>query len=123
MKKLVYEERRDGLDLRLEVTNSSLIAKAMRGGKVLGMVSQGHSGVFGPDTFAPQSSALAKAMLQQASDRAVGRLRRNEFDALVDDLHSVKMRARRGIKPAREAKRPAARSQACGIPLLFTSRS
>lgn len=94
---LSYEERRDGLLLRLEVTEQAMLAKASRAGRVLATGRCSHGGALGPDEFEVHASPLAKALMRQAADKALGRLRRNPFDLLVDQLYAELVRRRKPI--------------------------
>ena len=72
--KLTYEHiaAEGRLDIRLKVHPHSLITKAMRGQKVVAVASQGHGGIFGLYTIAPQSSALAKCLMSEVMNKALG---------------------------------------------------
>ncbi|AKZ26571.1 hypothetical protein ACH51_09615 [Ralstonia solanacearum] len=97
MLELIHEEMRGGLRLRLTVTETAMVAEAMRGNVVLAKSSSGHGGLLGPNSYQPQNSSLAKTLMEQAADKATGVRRKSNFDALVDDLRAAKRRAGGGL--------------------------
>ncbi|MCD9228934.1 hypothetical protein ACPPTR_10500 [Ralstonia pseudosolanacearum] len=97
MLELIHEEMRGGLRIRLTVLEHSMVAEAMRGNAVLAKSSSGHGGLLGPNSYRPQSSSLAKTLMEQVADKATGVRRKSNFDALVDDLRAAQRRARGGL--------------------------
>ena len=124
--KLAFEQQVEGLTIRLEVGRYTLIAKALRGGKEVARASQAHGGIFGPGRVGIEESGLAKALRQQVEDKALGRVRRNAFDQLVDDLRVARATKRITgstspalfVQDSRSSKRADKRT----MPLLFTKR-
>lgn len=97
MLELIHEEMRGGLRIRLTVLEHSMVAEAMRGNVVLAKSSSGHGGLLGPNSYRPQSSSLAKTLMEQVADKATGVRRKSNFDALIDDLRAAKRRAGGGL--------------------------
>ncbi|WP_407122178.1 hypothetical protein [Bradyrhizobium sp. STM 3561] len=107
MLELIHEEMRGGLRIRLTVLEHSMVAEAMRGNVVLAKSSSGHGGLLGPNSYRPQSSSLAKTLIEQVADKATGVRRKSNFDALVDDLRAAQRSAGGGLmkKALRAARR------------------
>ncbi len=97
MLELIHEEMRGGLRIRLTVLEHSMVAEAMRGNVVLAKSSSGHGGLLGPNSYRPQSSSLAKTLMEQVADKATGVRRKSNFDALIDDLRAAQRRAGGGL--------------------------
>lgn len=100
MLELVHEERRGGLRIRLTVTETAMVAEALRGNTVLAKSDCGHGGLLGPNSFKPQASPLAKSLMEQVADKATGVRRKSNFDLLIADLQATKQRARGGLLKA-----------------------
>ncbi|MGY3551181.1 hypothetical protein [Bradyrhizobium sp. USDA 4469] len=97
MLELIHEEMRGGVRIRLTVLEHSMIAEALRGNTVIAKASSGHGGLLGPNSYRPQTSSLAKTLMEQAADKATGVRRKSNFDALVDDLRAAHRRAGGGL--------------------------
>ncbi|MDO3527535.1 hypothetical protein ACNRBH_09190 [Ralstonia pseudosolanacearum] len=97
MLELIHEEMRGGLRIRLTVLEHSMVAEAMRGNVVLAKSSSGHGGLLGPNSYRPQSSSLAKTLMEQVADKATGVRRKSNFDALIDDLRAAQRRGGGGL--------------------------
>ena len=117
-----HETRSGDLTLRLEADDTCMRVMASRGGKVLATVSQGHSGLYGPTSCRPEATGLAKALRSEAESKALGRIRRSPFDALVDDLRAARGTKRTfgRSKPALFVNAPKRKPAKNPIPLIFT---
>ncbi|MDO3558289.1 hypothetical protein Q3O98_03900 [Ralstonia pseudosolanacearum] len=94
MLELVHETVRGGLRVRITALEHSMIAEVLRGNSVIAKSESGHGGLLSPNTcLKPHESGLAKALVEQAMDKATGVRRKNNFDLLIDDLRAAKHRA------------------------------
>ncbi|MGA3887663.1 hypothetical protein ACI2S3_02905 [Ralstonia nicotianae] len=94
MLELVHETVRGGLRVRITALEHSMIAEVLRGNSVIAKSESGHGGLLSPNAcLKPHESGLAKALVEQAMDKATGVRRKSNFDALVDDLRAAKRRA------------------------------
>ncbi|WP_454764437.1 hypothetical protein [Cupriavidus campinensis] len=100
MQVLTHEENRNGMKVRLEVFEDSMRAQAIRGGKVIATAVAGHGGAIGPSSYRPHTSNLAKSLMAEAVDKALGRTQRSAFDRLVDEMHAARQRAGGGLRKA-----------------------
>ena len=91
---------RGGVLIRLVVHEHNMVAEALRGGRVVAKSVGGHGGAIGPNSFKPQTSPFAQQLMNEVGDKASGVLRKSNFDLLLDDLHSAKKRAGRGLRKA-----------------------
>ncbi|UIF85146.1 hypothetical protein [Cupriavidus sp. UYPR2.512] len=100
--RLIHEEMRGGMRLRLTVLDHHMVAEAIRGrdNTVLAKASCSHGGNLGPNAFKPQTSPLAKCLMDEVADKATGGRRKGPFDMLVDELWAAKQRAGRGMHKA-----------------------
>jgi hypothetical protein len=64
-------------------------------------VQWSHHGLVDPNADRPQDARLSKALIQEATDKALQRTKRGAFDLLLDDLHEARKRAAR--RPMRKA--------------------
>ncbi|MGD1327046.1 hypothetical protein ACNHE5_19395 [Pandoraea pnomenusa] len=95
--KLIHEEMRGGVRVRLTVLEHDMVAEALRGNEVIAKTIGGHGGAIGPNSFKPQTSPFARQLMNEVGDKASGILRKSNFDLLLDDLHSAKKRAGGGL--------------------------
>nr|CUV26861.1 protein of unknown function [Ralstonia solanacearum] len=101
MLELIHEEWRGGLRIRLTALEHSMIAEVLRGNSVIAKSESGHGGLLSPNAcLKPHESGLAKALIEQATDKALGRVRRNNFDLLIDDLRAAQRRAGGSMRKA-----------------------
>ncbi|MDO3518141.1 hypothetical protein [Ralstonia pseudosolanacearum] len=101
MLELIHEEWRGGLRIRLTALEHSMIAEVLRGNSVIAKSESGHGGLLSPNAcLKPHESGLAKALIEQATDKALGRVRRNNFDLLIDDLRAARRRASGSMRKA-----------------------
>ncbi|MGA4191066.1 hypothetical protein ACI2UG_04370 [Ralstonia nicotianae] len=98
MLELVHETVRGGLRVRITALEHSMIAEVLRGNSVIAKSESGHGGLLSPNAcLKPHESGLAKALVEQAMDKATGVRRKSNFDALVDDLRAAQRRAGGGL--------------------------
>ena len=100
--------RHNGVHVRLTIGPQAMVAEA-RAGRFMRPVKidASHYGLLGPGTRRPHESALAKCLVDEAVCKALGRPRRSEFDALVNDLYREMQRSERPMRKALVLLRPA----------------
>jgi hypothetical protein len=64
-------------------------------------VSAPHAGLLGPGTKRPHETGLAKSLVREAADKALGVVRRSTFDLLIDELHAQQQQTR--ARPLRKS--------------------
>ncbi|WP_257811605.1 hypothetical protein [Burkholderia glumae] len=115
----------DGVSVKLRVGESSAVAEAQAGPFMRPLlVSSPHAGLL-LCLDQPEKHSIAKSLVAEAVDRALGRTRRGAFDLLCDELHEVRQRApRRQMCKALVFARPVARRRglAIGQRVLFIGK-
>jgi hypothetical protein len=95
VKPRIYDVSERGVSVRLYIGPNSVLAEA-RAGRFMRpvRVRAPHAGLLGRTSKHPQETALAKSLVQEAADKALGVSRRGAFELLIDELHAQRMRAR-----------------------------
>jgi hypothetical protein len=108
VKPRIYNVRERGVRVRLHIGQHSAMAEAMAGRFMRPVrVSAPHAGLLGPGTKSPHQTALAKCLVREAADKALGFVRRGAFELLLDELHM--QRAGRPLRKALVWRKPLAR--------------
>jgi hypothetical protein len=86
MSRLIYETRREGLDVWLATDARRMTVEVRRKGTLLAKSEASHWGTLGPDSRGPEKSPFAEHLIDGALAKALGRPQRSGFDLLVDEL-------------------------------------
>ncbi len=89
----VFRMRRRGCAVVLTVGRYRMVAEVRAGNLAApARASVANPGLVGPADPQAHAHRLAKCVVDEAVNRAVGVSRRSEFDALVDDMHAARLR-------------------------------
>ncbi len=86
MSGLIYETRREGLDVWLATDARRMTVEVRRKGTLLAKSKRRIGGTLGPDSRGPEKSPFAEHLIDGALAKALGRPQRSGFDLLVDEL-------------------------------------